>query len=145
MNYIQPLPYKFVIFKNSIQNGDWDCADIHSFDQKSDPTLSLPEDSASTSSSTSIFILSEFCVSALEAIQRYLEYINKDVSETPKGYAWCIRSVHIERGEDGLVSCKEFAIVVELVNRMSYGAAAESVSDFGLRRSPVSGGSLEHI
>ncbi|EPS41326.1 hypothetical protein H072_4786 [Dactylellina haptotyla CBS 200.50] len=104
----QPLPYKFVVFKNS-HPFDWDRAEIYAFDQKSDPTLTkdmtLP-----------VHFLSEFCVAALGSITEYLRRLNQSIKETPKGYAWNITSIRIERDESGTLSSREFAIIVELVN-----------------------------
>ncbi|KAF3913137.1 hypothetical protein AA313_de0202695 [Arthrobotrys entomopaga] len=103
-----PLPYKFVVFKNPMIEGDWDAANVHAFDQKNEPTV--------TTDANSILILAEFCDTALGAIRSYLDPLNQNIHETPQGYTWTITSVYIVRDQDGVLSCREFAIVLELVN-----------------------------
>lgn len=109
-----PLPYKLAIFKNSIPQGDWDTAHIRTFDQHVlDPSLQ--------DKTTPLLVLREFCIEALDLIERYMQGLNQNSKETPRGYAWCICAIHIERTELGALSCKEFAIVVELVPRVALG------------------------
>ncbi|KAK6540128.1 hypothetical protein TWF694_008950 [Orbilia ellipsospora] len=103
-----PRRYKFVVFKNAMTPGDWDSANVHAFDQKKEPII--------TKDANSILILAEFCDAALGAICNYLGPLNQNVDKTPLGYTWNITSVYIVRDSDGVLSCREFAIVLELVN-----------------------------
>ncbi|KAF3928477.1 hypothetical protein ABW20_dc0106585 [Dactylellina cionopaga] len=111
-----PLPYKFVIFKNSVPENNWADADIFPFDQQSPlPVIT----NAADGSCATVAVLAEFCVAALEAIFVYLRRLNNDAELTPRGYTWNIRSVHIERGHDLVISSKEFGIMVELVDTIN--------------------------
>ncbi|KAK6524785.1 hypothetical protein TWF281_011684 [Arthrobotrys megalospora] len=104
------LPYKFVIFKNSFPEGDWDPAEVFAFDLPSIPSLQNTIPHIHT-----VSLLPGFCNTALKTLQRYLSEINNDVGQTPTGCKWIIHTIDIERDESGVLSCREFGVVLELV------------------------------
>lgn len=85
-------------------------------------------------------ILREFCSNALDIVIGYLGYVNNDVNECPRGYAWVVKSVQIARTKEGQLSCKEFSVIFSIVKKETAFKQAtgewdkNSVSMFDLQR-----------
>ncbi|KAF3274901.1 hypothetical protein TWF970_007604 [Orbilia oligospora] len=134
------LPYKYVIFKNTFPDGDWDQGNCFAFDIPSVPFLKSSNDYDNNNTDDNpplerdtIGLLPEFCQAALSALQSYISTLNSDTDETPDKCKWVIHTVDIGKDEHGVVS----GLILFLLNRADSLRAGAGLPTSPPIRAPV--------